>query len=1227
MKKNKLLMILMIITCFVFSVNIYRTYAATTTTPHVHSYALKRWGAANCVTKGYEYYQCSCGNGYYKWLGYGLNHVGSSQSTASYPTCTSTGTMVTKCTGCGKTLATTTIPALGHNYVSSRAKNPTCTTEGSTLHDCSRCSSYYYTSIAALGHSYGGYNYNYDNHWRTCGRCSNTAYWGSHYDDNDGNCNTCGYKMYYSPSAPTITVKDVNGNVINSTWINKDLRITVGGSTLSSSSRGGIGYKYKLNNNSYSIYSSTVSYASINTDTTFYAQSYNTSASYMNTTSSRVLPKIEKELPTFSISIDSSEYEKSHTATLTFADTGGSKLKATNYTVSYIWTNSEATPSSYTNTMNVTVAESNKTTATITKSDGTGIYYLHVKLNKQITDNATNVCPTTTLKIAFYMDNTSPVITQKAIEANPVALNSKATYSMDFLVKEEHSGLVTSEFTASDIVVSINGKESTANKQLTYKSVSNSLYEYNLVLSNVTETGPIVLTIKKDSIPDYATNKCVETRFELTRKSGNNFVGPYADNSIPVVLMNGEVTLIDVPDDKNLTGIIDKRYINQYYTVEIPFKILDIGGQDFTDILEEKDFVIKAGADTLTPTVKVITLKNETTQVDTQYNLTIYRKDYILTLSGLLEDGFLEANPISASVEDLAGNVNVQTRYVAYTMTTGNKVEVYVDNTTPQPIIRSVSSPDSINGTTAIEIEMFIKDLGSGIRADQFDIDDMIFQIDGATITNVTNNLTASSSNNYNTPLGGDNSSNYTYTLTVSDIDENGNLRIQIKTNKIIDKANNGNDPVTLEVNTVIDNKGPKLGPITTNADKNGEVFGELVKIEITDCSDPSGIEKYEWQRSEDGINFETIYIDETMLPNSKIEEALNQEKTYYYRVIVTDTLGNTTISETVEINYRSNLDAKPTLNLSKKQVDDTIVNVEGIIKSKNPIVSIRFDGSELPKSAYENNVRVNNYEITTTFTWPVTQNGIYEVEVTDEKGNIVKATINVNELDLTAAIIKPQKKDATLLTPAQIIFTANEPVRIIDKNAHPGITFDVDNFSTKIIATVSKDVTFDETKIFEFENKGLSKIQVPVEPPLVTNFAYLRFASVGAGDLNITISEMNALTLNMRSAKMMTTTGQIKSYYGFKNENVNTKIATQTDISVAESLGNAAETFVMNESGQLVKLQKDDTISKTENSNYTNGNVTGMYHKTSGLLDSYSDSLKNDTTVKYGKFRITIVP
>ena len=161
-----------------------------------------------------------------------------------------------------------------------------------------------------------------------------------------------------------------------------------------------------------------------------------------------------------------------------------------------------------------------------------------------------------------------------------------------------------------------------------------------------------------------------------------------------------------------------------------------------------------------------------------------------------------------------------------------------------------------------------------------------------------------------------------------------------------------------------------------------------------------------------------------------------------------------------------------------------------------------------------------------------------------------------------------------------------------------------------------------------DFENKGLTKVPVEVHPPLITKFAYLRFASPTTGDLNMNVLEIEALTKGARSAKTLTTSGQVKSYYGFKNESVDTRVSTQADINAAVKLGGASETYVLNEAGELVKLEKTiEEPNVSANSNYATGNASGMYNKTSGLFDNYSDRLLNDETIKYKKFRMTMVP
>ena len=338
---------------------------------------------ATCYSKGEREMLCSaCWRISHNESFGPVSHSYGSYSTTTYPTCTKTGVETAYCTyGCGTT-TTNTLSAYGHNYQNyTTTKAPTCLNTGIETGTCTRCSDTNDRTLSALGHKWSAWKYDPYYHWKECERsgCDEIDKYGAHVDaEPNGYCDTCSAPLYLPPTpAPTITVKDTGGNVIDSTWINKDLVVYVGGSQIVPGTLGAVGYKYNMNNASYSVYpGSGISYKSINTDTTFFAKAYNTGMeSQESAVTSRVLPKIEKTKPTFSISIDNRDYKKSHTATLTFADAGGSALKATDYTVQYTWTSSTATPSSYTNSMSVSVAESNQTTATITKSDGTGLYY------------------------------------------------------------------------------------------------------------------------------------------------------------------------------------------------------------------------------------------------------------------------------------------------------------------------------------------------------------------------------------------------------------------------------------------------------------------------------------------------------------------------------------------------------------------------------------------------------------------------------------------------------------------------------------------------------------------------------------------------------------------------------------------------------------------------------------------------------------------------------------
>ncbi len=80
-----------------------------------------------------------------------------SYTTTKNPTCTAEGTKVGKCTKCGATVSTASIPALGHSYGSwTTTKSATCTSDGSKKRTCSRCSGTDTETISASGHTFNG---------------------------------------------------------------------------------------------------------------------------------------------------------------------------------------------------------------------------------------------------------------------------------------------------------------------------------------------------------------------------------------------------------------------------------------------------------------------------------------------------------------------------------------------------------------------------------------------------------------------------------------------------------------------------------------------------------------------------------------------------------------------------------------------------------------------------------------------------------------------------------------------------------------------------------------------------------------------------------------------------------------------------------------------------------------------------------------------------------------
>lgn len=579
----------------------------------------------------------------------------------------------------------------------------------------------------------------------------------------------------------------------------------------------------------------------------------------------------------------------------------------------------------------------------------------------------------------------------------------------------------------------------------------------------------------------------------------------------------------------------------------------------------------------------------------------------------MLEDG----------VSDLVGNVNSEK--ICTPMANEND-RVYVDNLKPRIILKDVWGEDAIRKENEIVVTLQVIDIGAGISEEQFVADDINVQVNGKTIEGATKQLIPSESNDHDSALGGDLDTNYTYELKISGINENGLIRLEIPANNIIDKANNDNEVVTLTTERRIDNEGPKVGMIFSNADEQNEVTGIPVIVTINDCVDDSGIAKYEWQISKNKSTWNTIEIDESMLSTSSVEQEYEENDVYYYRVIVSDTLGNTSVSDTVKVIYRNSVNRRITIKLTENQVNNSISEIKAVIKSSSEIQKITVNGSVIPESTYKNNVTQNKSEYTTTFIYEATNNDIYEFEATDSNGNTEKEVININSMTESGAIIDPKKFDATIFSNARIVFTSDVPFRIIDKNGYSGITFLDTNFATRVEAIISPDEEFLENRTFIFENKGLIKTEVEVEAPIITKHSYVRFVSDAAMNLNLTAKEIKALVSYISTAKCITPSGKVDSYYGFNKTNINIQLADENAINVAKKLGAANETYVLNDKNQKVKLEANESINAIEDLNYTNGNVSGMYEKTEGSLTSFDDIDSNNSS-KYDSFRIIIIP
>lgn len=925
--------------------------------------------------------------------------------------------------------------------------------------------------------------------------------------------------------------------------------------------------------------------------------------------------------------VGNTTYKKSQTATITIYDPdkdlpnmdNDQYLKQGSITLQYSWTQSPTAPSTYSQSKTITVAANTSTVTTeITKNTDSGIWYLHVKA---VVSDAVGYTATLTSSAAFYLDNTKPTIT---IINNPSTtyIDDKDTVSIDLYVTDIHAETNADQLALSDINIYVAGTTASATAKLEhikYDTV-NKVRQYRLTLSNVKRTGYITLSIPADAVVDNAGNGNVATSFGIQE------INILVDNSIPVITQNGEIKVTSITPGKNLNNKIDPRYINKEYEIEIPILVTDEGTDTATDELQASDITIMIDGAVVTPDKKTLRFDGMTYTENATTKVRTYKRQYTLILKGLKENGYLSYSIKAGAVTDIVGNVNVAGTYEPYTTSNGtgkvSSTKILVDNINPRAYIVVKPNIKSSNGDEVLTFEIRIVDEGAGITSDQFVAGDIVPTINGTTVSPTLKKLTASNKNNYETAKGNGAADNYTYTLEVSGIPGTGTLRFELPANSVVDKANNGIEIVTLPTEIIIDRKGPTIGKVQTNADKNGELVDEETHVWIDDCTDPdSGIGGYTWEVSYDGgKTWEEFYDEDSNLPGSSADHQIEDDGDVLYRVRVRDGNGNETIAEPALVHFRRSLNRRPTIRFDTILDDGKKVEVLVTIKSTTPIVSTVINkNSKQDVSKFE--VSRSNYEVTSTFTYTILVNGSYEFEVEDSKGNVTREVFNVSSLDTTSALITYEIKNATSTSKAKIIFKANEEVRIINSASYVGISFNTTDYKTQIEATIEEGA--DTSKVFVFENRAFKTTEVKVTERIVTKVSSVRFAEPTSESMDVTMQEAFDMANGISSARVEVG-GTMESYYGFANSSVNTKLTSGAELSVAEQLGNANKTYTRTVDGTKEELVSSGMASTSSNSSYVNGNVTGMYEKSSGTLDNF-DSKVTDSSREYGSFRVTI--
>ena len=156
------------------------------------------------------------------------------------------------------------------------------------------------------------------------------------------------------------------------------------------------------------------------------------------------------------------------------------------------------------------------TTRAVSITNGVGSITYTVDRNLEIEfrviDNAGNISDVK--KTYVRRDTVAPKIELNGT-ASSSEINNSNSVTIPIKITETASGMNSTEFTASDISVLINGTAvNPSTKTLTYNSVSNGVYSYTLTLSGITLNGKVILEIASGAVKDIATNSSVKTTLD-----------------------------------------------------------------------------------------------------------------------------------------------------------------------------------------------------------------------------------------------------------------------------------------------------------------------------------------------------------------------------------------------------------------------------------------------------------------------------------------------------------------------------------------------------------------------------------------------------------------------------------------------------------------------------------------------------------------------------------------